>query len=216
MKVFISAVLSSTVFALASVQAQAAVILGPFHYNSHIYLLLDQKSWTDSEAEAVSLGGHLATINDAAENTWVTNTFSRDGRHLWIGLTDTLEEGKWRWSSSEAFTFENWGAGEPNNAPHPLLPGIDEDFTHIWGGLDTDGFGPGRHRYFWNDLSNDYFYAGIYSELQPPYGVVEIDSIQAVPEPVSVTYWLIFGLLISAVLGRLKKNTKTEFRLRFL
>ena len=33
--------------------------------NGHTYYLLTQNTWTASEAEAVTLGGHLVTANDA-------------------------------------------------------------------------------------------------------------------------------------------------------
>src|SRR5262245_19715924 len=39
--------------------------------NGHSYLLLSPSTWTAAEAESVSLGGSLATIDDAAENQWV-------------------------------------------------------------------------------------------------------------------------------------------------
>jgi hypothetical protein len=35
--------------------------------NNHVYYLLTSSSWTDSEAEALSLGGHIVTINDLQE-----------------------------------------------------------------------------------------------------------------------------------------------------
>jgi hypothetical protein len=53
--------------------------------NHHLYYLLDAASWTRSEAESLSMGGHLVTINDEAENNWVTDTFALD-RNLWIGF----------------------------------------------------------------------------------------------------------------------------------
>ena len=56
--------------------ANASVLQGPVTNasNGHLYYLLNQTSWTASEAEAVSLGGHLTTINDANENAWVMSS----------------------------------------------------------------------------------------------------------------------------------------------
>ena len=47
--------------------ARAAVLAGPLANaaNGHVYYLLSTNSWTLAEAEAVNLGGHLVTINDA-------------------------------------------------------------------------------------------------------------------------------------------------------
>ena len=72
---------------------RAGIEAGPFRNaaNGHLYYLLTADTWTNSEAEAVALGGHLVTINDAAENQWVVDTFANYGgveRPLWIGLTD--------------------------------------------------------------------------------------------------------------------------------
>ncbi len=39
--------------------------------NGHLYYLLTPNTWTAAEAEAVSLGGTLATIDDANEDAWV-------------------------------------------------------------------------------------------------------------------------------------------------
>src|SRR5438093_420276 len=69
--------------------------------NGHTYVLLDSATWTVSETEAVSLGGHLATIRNRAEQDWVFQTFGSyvgQNRLLWIGLNDAASEGQFVWS----------------------------------------------------------------------------------------------------------------------
>ena len=76
---------------LASVAGLAFVILagstgrvsaGIIHtaeFGGHTYHLLDTdgtKRWFEAEAEAVGLGGHLVTINDASEDQFVFDTFA--------------------------------------------------------------------------------------------------------------------------------------------
>ena len=78
--------------AAPAAQAQLAILdtqVNPA--NGHTYHLLAESNWTDAEAEAQNLGGHLVTINDAAENDWVFQTFGNalgQPRDLWIGLND--------------------------------------------------------------------------------------------------------------------------------
>ncbi len=88
----------------------------------HYYVYVeDGMSWADAEAHAVSLGGHLVTINDSAENDWVVATF---GTWYWIGLSDIAVEGVWVWSSGEPVTYTNWFPSEPNDY-------LGEDFAEI-------------------------------------------------------------------------------------
>ncbi|MCI0621891.1 MAG: hypothetical protein L0387_09510 [Acidobacteria bacterium] len=96
--------------AFSSALGLAAVPTGsPVVYNGHSYYLLTPDTWTASEAEALRLGGHLVTINDAAENQWVFATFHRTGQYgLWIGLNDEASEGTFVWSSGEPVTFTDW------------------------------------------------------------------------------------------------------------
>jgi hypothetical protein len=87
--------------------------------NNHLYILLSSANWTDSEAEAVSLGGHLATVRNQAEQDWIFNNFGGYGgqqRLLWIGLNDTNQVFNFTWVSGEPLTYANWASGEPNNA----------------------------------------------------------------------------------------------------
>jgi hypothetical protein len=128
--------------------------------NGHSYYLLSAASWTVSQAEAIALGGHLATVRNAAENQWLVETFSAESsRHLWIGLTDAIEEGRFEWIGGEPVSFANWGLGEPNQ-----IGGLtNEDFVAIVGysfNLLVRGD--------WNDVNDLDWIAG------PIHAVVEV------------------------------------------
>jgi len=99
--------------------------------NGHRYTMHTGRTWTEAEALAVSLGGHLVTINDAAENEFVrASVLGFDGvdRRGWIGFNDVASEGNFVWSSGEAASFTNWNGGEPNNANGT------EHYTEMLGG----------------------------------------------------------------------------------
>lgn len=102
--------------------------------NGHLYLLLDPGPWAAKEAEAISHGSHLVTINDAAENAWIWQTFSSvaPGNSFWIGLNDAAVEGQFVWSSGEPATFAAWQSGEPNDANG------GEDYVESWNGAWND------------------------------------------------------------------------------
>ena len=144
----------------------AGVLSGPVvnPANGHTYYLLSQGDWTSSEPQAVSLGGHLVTIDDPAENAWVFGTFSTFGgtaRALWIGYDDQASEGSFAWSSGEAPVGTHWSGGQPDNGfPGPDPPG--EDFVHmLW---PTHPNAPS-----WNDFQD---LAGVNGF--PLHGVVEV------------------------------------------
>ncbi|VDI24420.1 Hypothetical predicted protein [Mytilus galloprovincialis] len=66
-------------------------------YNSDCYYYgSDTLSWFKAEQRCKQIGGHLAKIDDEAENKWVKDNRSKKDNY-WIGLTD-LKEGEWRWS----------------------------------------------------------------------------------------------------------------------
>ncbi|HTY86145.1 MAG TPA: C-type lectin domain-containing protein [Candidatus Acidoferrum sp.] len=139
--------------------------------NGHTYYLLQPATWTESQAYAQTLGGNLVTINDAAENMWVYNTFPAltgiAQPSLWIGLNDAAVEGNWVWASGEPVTYTFWAPGEPNNTPNPYDPN-GEDYATI----RPPGYLPAGS---WNDLGNP---GGTMVDLGVVFGVVEV-----VPEP---------------------------------
>ena len=122
---------------LAASLTSASPVLGPITNpaNGHDYYLLEASTWIAAEAEAIGLGGHLVTINDAAEHDWVYST-ELGSAHRWIGLTDSAHEGTWEWISGEPVTYTRWLSGEPNNV------GGVEDYAES----DRNG---------WNDVPND-------------------------------------------------------------
>ena len=130
MKIFLLVVI---VIAWACPTVRAG-ILQTESYNGHIYYLLEEDTWYNSEAEAVSLGGHLVTINDAAEDAWVYNTFKGKvedilgvgayGGSLWIGFHDQDRDHTWEWISGEPVTYINWAPGQPEGSINEIFSGI--------------------------------------------------------------------------------------------
>lgn len=71
-------------------------------------------SWTDAEATCVSYGGHLASVESAAENTFLRTLLTN--QVFYIGGTDSAVEGTYAWTDGAAFTYSNWSSGEPNDS----------------------------------------------------------------------------------------------------
>jgi Concanavalin A-like lectin/glucanases superfamily/Immunoglobulin domain/Lectin C-type domain/Chitobiase/beta-hexosaminidase C-terminal domain len=134
--------------------------------NHHVYYLLATSSWTNAETKAQQLGGHLVTINDAAENQWVFTsfaTFPGQSGNLWIGLYRANVAGGFAWASGEALTYTHWAPGEPNNC------GGVENRGMMYGTPNTpEVFG------FWNDAS-DAGRSGCDGADLAINGVVELD-----------------------------------------
>jgi hypothetical protein len=139
---------------LATTGSAATTILGPSTYGGHTYYLIGSDDfggllWQDAEAAAVSqYGGHLVTINDAAENLWVLGNMVAPVDTAWLGYNDYAVEGNFVWSSGETPGYTNWAPGEPNN-----FFGFEDG---------TQMYNNGQ----WNDIFND-------TQL---YGVVEVGT----------------------------------------
>lgn len=140
-RLFVFAMLLTIVWSAAAVGQEWTY--NPATGNS--YRLSTSGSWDQCEAEAVSLGGHLVAINDAAENQWALDTFPTIPNPLnqgyWIGFTDAAVEGAWVWSNGDPVTYTNWYPGEPvggtvdntaymyaYNNDHGRTPGTWDDY----------------------------------------------------------------------------------------
>ncbi|XP_071098071.1 perlucin-like [Haliotis cracherodii] len=63
-------------------------------------------------------GSHLAIITSRNEDGFIRGYASRHGkgRHYWIGATDLILEGRWRWEGHHPVTYTHWNPGQPDNA----------------------------------------------------------------------------------------------------
>ena len=140
--------------------------------NGHFYLLTHKAlNWDEAEAEAVSFGGHLASVNSQAEQDFLVNNFlsgANQNRTLWIGLTDQATEGVFVWTSGEPLTFTDWSAGEPNNAGGAF----EEDYGAMNWHFGHDGAGVVGA---WNDVP----LTGLGPSLgpEPYFGIIELPFI---------------------------------------
>lgn len=147
--------------------------------NDHFYRVIlssEAVSWSTASNEAQTLGGYLATLTSAAENTFAYNLSSASeywngARGPWLGAYQeagaTNPETGWHWVTGETWSFTNWYPGEPNDV------GPMEDKLHFFNLAGNPGD-------TWNDLT-DTADEAVYSFI------VERDSSPAsVPEPISM------------------------------
>ncbi|MEO0768905.1 MAG: PQQ-dependent sugar dehydrogenase, partial [Cyanobacteria bacterium J06649_4] len=86
-----------------------------FTYNGNQYVVTNgAKTWQAAQAEAIALGGNLVSINTAAEEAWLKQTFGAN-EGFWIGINDATQEGQFRWASGDPVGYTNWAPGEPND-----------------------------------------------------------------------------------------------------
>ena len=169
-------------------------------YNGHEYAVTNTwESWVAAEAEAVTQGGHLVTINDVAENSWVSETFkdyhiegyptSNSGAFaVNIGYYLNSTTTKWEWISGEPVTYTN-----------PYQDWYNYVGPHAY--LHTDNHSAPET---WN-------HAAWHTEPPPAFsygylkGVIEREATTGVPEPATM---LLLGLGLIGVAGIKRKFKK--------
>ena len=103
------------------------------NYNGHSYYRsTGSATWTTARTNCSNMGGHLVTITTSGEQSFLYGLWPSG----WIGLTDEVVEGTWRWVTGETYSYKNWNSGEPNNSGN-------EDYVQF--------VSNGR----WNDLNNN-------------------------------------------------------------
>ena len=117
-------------------------------------------SWHEAKVDAYLRGGRLAVLDNEsklnAANLYLSSL--ADFPHLWIGLTDEVSEGNWKWITGEPLSNTYWRAsGEPSNM---WTPGVAENYVVITAS---------------NSTYNNALYAG-WNDIVPESGMVWLGS----------------------------------------
>lgn len=86
-------------------------------YNGHTYAVINKTlSWSDSKLLCESLGGHLVSIENEAEQFYLNQLSQKCGSYkaYWIGGCKNSTLNEWEWDTGEPFVYTNWDDGEPN------------------------------------------------------------------------------------------------------
>jgi len=87
----------------------------------------------------------LATITSQEETDFILASFGGSSPPLtWIGGTDEIVEGDWKWVTGEPFTYTNWAGGEPNDQGGQDYLSIN--LSNTGAGLWDDGGTPNPSR----------------------------------------------------------------------
>uniref|UniRef100_A0A4W5R1J9 C-type lectin domain-containing protein n=1 Tax=Hucho hucho TaxID=62062 RepID=A0A4W5R1J9_9TELE len=76
--------------------------------SSCYFLSTEMKTWEESRLDCLMRGAYLVIINSKEEQEFLYGLI----KGAWIGLTDIVTEGTWKWVDGTPPRY--WGSGEPN------------------------------------------------------------------------------------------------------
>ena len=82
----------------------------------HCYFWSISKAiWDAAERTCEQQDGHLASVTSNATNQYILSGLAQRGmaEELWIGGTDSKEEGSWEWTDGSVWEFTYWAPRQP-------------------------------------------------------------------------------------------------------
>jgi hypothetical protein len=134
------------------------------HQTNAIYEIISGSyTWYQAKWDAHSRGGHLAVITSSSEYDQIEALAPGD---KFLGGTDEIEEGVWKWVTSETFTnLSSWALGQPDDS------GDGQDYLRI-----TDDAPP--YSYQLDDCDNhEEFVSGYILEIPNQSPLVSSDPV---------------------------------------
>uniref|UniRef100_A0A3P9IBC0 C-type lectin domain-containing protein n=1 Tax=Oryzias latipes TaxID=8090 RepID=A0A3P9IBC0_ORYLA len=108
-------------------------------FGSSFYFFSDEsKAWDEAREFCRARRADLVVIKTEEEKTFL---FALRDKSVWIGLTDKVLEGTWKWVDGSPLTLKFWEEKQPDNGNGMVAFG-EEDCVQI---RDTPGS--------WNDIS---------------------------------------------------------------
>ena len=131
------------------------------NYNGHSYYRsTSSATWTSAKSNCENMGGHLATISDASENSFLFNTWPSG----WIGLyQDKLgafysePNGGWRWTENEVSDYKHNFDSKNYTSTTPLSDNVNSKHATLYNGPTYTSTG-GKYIQF--DGTDDYAISG--------------------------------------------------------
>ena len=93
------------------------------------HFFTERLSWAAAKEACEKLpgGGRLAEIETEEQNDVIYEEAMKIMPKAWIGLTDSVEEGEWVWTSGEKAVFTNWARMPGREAMPDNYRGIDKN-----------------------------------------------------------------------------------------
>ncbi len=141
-----------------SIQNLSSKLKGAVYNDSQYLVTNTAMTWEAAQAYAETLGGNLVTLNNAAEEQWIQNTFGTS-ELFWIGLSDSQIEGTWQWASGEV---SDWVKGAANEGIYTnWSPGQPDDYNGFQDYAVMNYTMSGTTDNLWDDHNSDNSYRGI-------------------------------------------------------
>ena len=92
---------------LAWGSVKAEIPEGAVEWSGHRYYMFEEKmTWQAAKEYCEGVGGHLASITSQEENSVILGLSRK--QNCWLGATDEVKEGKWKWVTGEPFEYSKW------------------------------------------------------------------------------------------------------------